>query len=35
MVLVHKQVLIFGGEGPPTTGATELYNGTTWTEVKI
>src|SRR5210317_1159488 len=23
----------FGGEGPPTTGATESYNGTSWTEL--
>src|SRR6056300_1490251 len=25
--------LAFGGEGPPNTGATESYNGTSWTEV--
>ena len=25
--------LAFGGEGPPPTGATELYNGTAWAEL--
>jgi len=25
--------LIFGGEEPPRTGKTELWDGTTWTEV--
>jgi hypothetical protein len=24
---------VFGGKTPPTTGATELFNGTNWTEV--